>query len=169
MATTKTVKMEDPEYVVANRYRKTLVDHFANIEKTGKRIKGLPASSAQHQKVQDNIQISIIQFLQANMFTLSLMPKVTGGSRNSQGADGGEVATMSFSQLQRLDAAAKALEAMRAQESVLRANLDDAVRRRRLEDASALRESLEEVEREIAALSIELEGLRATSTAARVV
>ncbi|KAJ3126789.1 carboxypeptidase Y-deficient [Physocladia obscura] len=161
LSSQKVIKMNDHNYLIASRHRKSLMDYFATIEKLGKRIKAIPAESPRHQKVQDNIQVSVIQFLQANMFTLSLMPKVTTPagadssnitSKKSNGKWSGEeekFATVSFSVLQRIDAASKALEVMEAQESGLQVQLSEAMRRRRLEDAGALREALGDVGREI--------------------
>ncbi|KAJ3078145.1 carboxypeptidase Y-deficient, partial [Rhizoclosmatium hyalinum] len=118
-----------------------------------KRIKSLPAPSSQHQKLQDNIQMYIIQYLQTKMFSLTLMPKVTpppGSNLMSK------VQTTTLAEMQRIDAANKALEVMEDQEKALRVQLEDALKRRKLEDAGALREALEEVEREIVMLKKDL-------------
>ncbi|ORY39499.1 FYVE-domain-containing protein [Rhizoclosmatium globosum] len=147
------IRMEDKEYIIASRHRKTLMDYFAEIEKLGKRIKSLPAPSSQHQKLQDNIQMYIIQYLQTKMFSLTLMPKVTpppGSNLMSK------VQSTTLAEMQRIDAANKALEVMEDQEKALRVQLEDALKRRKLEDAGALREALEEVEREIVMLKKDL-------------
>ncbi|KAJ3027840.1 UNVERIFIED_CONTAM: carboxypeptidase Y-deficient [Siphonaria sp. JEL0065] len=160
-----TIRMEDKEYILASKHRKTLMDYFADMEKLGKRIKAIPGASHQHQKVQDNIQIMIIQFLQSHMFTLTLMPKVTpapGSKGNGGGGDKFQV--VSFADMQRLDQASKTLEVMEAQEATLRSQLEDAVKKRRLEDAGALREALEDVEVEVARLKEEVEALKGTAT-----
>ncbi|KAI8622571.1 FYVE zinc finger-domain-containing protein [Chytriomyces sp. MP71] len=155
------IKKEDREYIVASRHRKTLMDHFANMEKIGKRIKALACSTTLQQRLQDNLQISIIQYLQAHMFTLSLMPKVTPpAGAATAGSSASKIQEVKFSDMQRLDAASKALEVMEGQEAMLRTQLEDAVRRRRLEDAGALREALDDVEAEVARLKEEVMALQ---------
>ncbi|KAJ3400932.1 carboxypeptidase Y-deficient [Chytriomyces hyalinus] len=141
------VKMDDRAYILASKHRKTLMDLFAKIESAGKRIKSLPTSSVGEQRLQDSIQIALIQYLQGNMFTLTLMPKVTQQKQLQSSL--GNVTSIAFSDLQRLDAASKTLDVMEGQEAALRAQMEEAIRKRRLEDAGALREALDEVEAEV--------------------
>ncbi|KAJ3254904.1 carboxypeptidase Y-deficient [Chytriomyces hyalinus] len=142
-----TVKMDDRAYILASKHRKTLMDLFAKIESAGKKIKSLPTSSVGEQRLQDSIQIALIQYLQGNMFTLTLMPKVTQQKQLQSSL--GNVTSIAFSDLQRLDAASKTLDVMEGQEAALRAQMEEAIRKRRLEDAGALREALDEVEAEV--------------------
>ncbi|KAI8838859.1 FYVE zinc finger-domain-containing protein [Chytriomyces cf. hyalinus JEL632] len=150
------VKMDDRAYILASKHRKTLMDLFAKIESAGKRIKSLPTSSVGEQRLQDSIQIALIQYLQGNMFTLTLMPKVTQQKPMSLG----NVTSIAFSDLQRLDAASKTLDVMEGQEAALRAQMEEAIRKRRLEDAGALREALDEVEAEVVRLKEEIRVLK---------
>ncbi|KAI9328620.1 FYVE zinc finger-domain-containing protein [Obelidium mucronatum] len=158
LSSQNTIRMEDKEYIIASKHRKNLMDYFAEMEKLGKRIKAISPASSQHQKVQDSIQIAIIQFLQSHMFTLSLMPKVTSSMSTTGGTD--KIQIVSFADMQRLNEASKTLEVMEAQEATLRAQLEDAVKKRRLEDAGALREALDDVEAEVVKLKEEVNALK---------
>ncbi|KAJ3234665.1 carboxypeptidase Y-deficient [Chytriomyces hyalinus] len=152
------VKMDDRAYILASKHRKTLMDLFAKIESVGKKIKSLPTSSVGEQRLQDSIQIALIQYLQGNMFTLTLMPKVT--QQKPVQSSLGTVTSIAFSDLQRLDAASKTLDVMQGQEAALRGQMEEAIRKRRLEDAGALREALDEVEAEVVRLKEEIRVLK---------
>ncbi|KAJ3213651.1 carboxypeptidase Y-deficient [Dinochytrium kinnereticum] len=148
------IKAEDREYVMASRYRKTLLDHFSEIEKIGKRIKLLPTESPSLRKLQDNIHVSSVQYLQNNMFTLHMMPRTT---KELQFHDTNGKIPLSAEDQRRLESARTTLAAMETQEEQLRAFIEDATRRRKLEDVAMLKEALSEVVTEVDRVKREVE------------
>ncbi|KAI8847031.1 FYVE zinc finger-domain-containing protein, partial [Chytridium lagenaria] len=148
------IKAEDREYVMASRYRKTLLDHFSEIEKLAKRIKSLPTSTPSLRKLQDNIHISTIQYLQKQHVH---PPHDARTTREMLHHESGK--PLSADEARRLDAAKTALAAMETQEEQLRAFIEDATRRRKLEDVAMLKESLGEVVMEVDRLKREVDGL----------
>ncbi|KAJ3416991.1 carboxypeptidase Y-deficient [Chytridiales sp. JEL 0842] len=147
------IKSDDREYIMAARYRKNLMDYFSEIEKIGKRIKTLEAKGSSSQKLQDNIHASTIQYLQSHMFTLHLMPKVTPTHLPPETKlSPTSVKRITLEEIQRVGEARKGLEALEEQEAQLRKQVEEAVKRRRLEDAQSLKEALGEVEREVGRL-----------------
>ncbi|KAJ3192381.1 carboxypeptidase Y-deficient [Irineochytrium annulatum] len=165
------VSFEDRAYVMASRHRKNLLDCFAEIERLGKRIKSLPVSNpaSQQQRLQDAVHTSTIQYLQANMYTLHMMPKTLQEAQAERRASVGQgsIATLTLEESDRLAAAEVALDAMRAQETQLRGLVEEATRRRRLEDLGSLKEALGEVVMEVDALKREVEELKAKGVAVR--
>ncbi|KAJ3074996.1 carboxypeptidase Y-deficient [Podochytrium sp. JEL0797] len=156
------IKSQDKEYILATKYRKLLMDYFADIDKLGKRIKSVPTTLPQHQKVQDSIYMAIVQFLQSHMFTLTLMPKVTAPVASTPGSSSPAVKTVVFSDIKRLEEVTSMLDVMEAQEAAIVGQLEDAVRKRRLEDAGALREAVDDVRGEVERLRREVVELGGT-------
>jgi chromosome segregation ATPase len=124
-----------------------------------KRVKTLPTTTSYQQKFQDNIHAATIQYLQTHMFTLHLMPKITTTTQtpSETALSPTAIRQMTLDELERLDAAKKTLNAMVAQEEQLRRHIEDATKRRRIEDAQALREALSEVVVEVDRLKREVE------------
>ncbi|KAJ3095992.1 carboxypeptidase Y-deficient [Phlyctochytrium planicorne] len=148
------IKADDREYVMASRYRKSLLDHFAEIEKLAKRAKMLPTESTSMRKLQDNIHVAMVHYLQNNMFTLHMMPRTT---KELVFHEANGKIPLSADEQARLDAAKTALAAMETQEEQLRAFIEDATRRRKLEDVAMLKESLGEVVLEVDRLRREVD------------
>ncbi|KAJ3332540.1 carboxypeptidase Y-deficient [Blyttiomyces sp. JEL0837] len=162
LSNAREVKATDHDYLSAVKYRKALMDYFAEIDSIGKRIKALPAKSQSFRKLQDNIHHATIQYLQSNMFTLNMMPNVTNpnGKPPSSPTTEGKIRKMTLDELERLDAASKALEAMEAQENQLRTFIDEAIGKRRLEDAAVLKEALRDVVVEVDRLRGEVRNMK---------
>ncbi|KAJ3057232.1 carboxypeptidase Y-deficient [Rhizophlyctis rosea] len=143
----ETISLEDRDYQMAARYRKVLMDQFAELDKLGKHIKALPTNSPTLKRVQANIAQATLQYLQTHMFTLQLMPKITR-AQDTTSAIAEEIKTLSLADMTRLSDAKQELEILEQQADQVRGFLDDAVRRRRFEEVATLRESLREVEEE---------------------
>ncbi|TPX72131.1 hypothetical protein SpCBS45565_g00526 [Spizellomyces sp. 'palustris'] len=137
MANRPTVDYEDRDYQMANRYRKNLLDYFSELDKLCKTVKSLPGSTPSVQRLHHNISLSVIQYLQSHMFTLQLMPKV-----NKKGAESPAIASIIID---------PELEVLEQQYKQVEVFLQDSLKRRRFEDANALKESLQELGREIEA------------------
>ncbi|KAL2911890.1 carboxypeptidase Y-deficient [Polyrhizophydium stewartii] len=158
----RTISLTDQDYQVALKLRKTLLDVFTEIERLGKQIKQLPTSNASTRRLQDNMHLAAVQFLQANMLTLQLMPSSRteadaaaseaaangAGSGAQSGLAGLKAAQLSFAspedeeKYRALEAEVAVLEEQMAQ---LEGLLIDATTRRRLEDARAIDENLGEL------------------------
>jgi type VI protein secretion system component VasF len=67
---------DDIAYHQTARKRKTLLDLFSNLDNLAKRVKNLPAS-ANESKLHGNITRDTAEFVQRNMQTLQIMPRVT--------------------------------------------------------------------------------------------
>ncbi|KAJ1548222.1 carboxypeptidase Y-deficient, partial [Cladochytrium tenue] len=91
----------------------------------------------------DNIYLAVVNYLQSHMFTLQLLPKTTTETMSELDSK------LTADERERLAAASSALEALEAQEDQLRGFIEDATRRRRLEDAASLREALADVVAEV--------------------
>ncbi|KND00886.1 uncharacterized protein SPPG_09166 [Spizellomyces punctatus DAOM BR117] len=137
MANRPTVDYEDRDYQMANRYRKNLLDYFSELDKLCKTVKSLPGSTPSVQRLHHNITLSVIQYLQSHMFTLQLMPKV-----NKKGVESPAIASITID---------PELEVLEQQYKQVEGFLQDSLKRRRFEDANALKESLQELGREIEA------------------
>ncbi|KAJ3187860.1 carboxypeptidase Y-deficient [Gaertneriomyces sp. JEL0708] len=137
MAARDTVECEDRDYQMATKLRQTLMDYFGELDKLGKTIRSFSSSTPDTQRLQRNVSLAIFNYLQNHMFTLQMMPKV-----GAQGvpANGHSVHTAS-----QIEALTQEIEIMEEQYSQVSTFLDDAIRRRRLEDAQALKESVEDL------------------------
>ncbi|TPX60854.1 hypothetical protein PhCBS80983_g01517 [Powellomyces hirtus] len=139
MSNRAVVEYEDSDYQLASRYRKSLMEWFSELDKLGKRIKLHPTSSKTTTRVLNALHLSIITYLQTHMFTLQLMPKVGAPAPPPKDSATSAFPTMDPAQL----------AVLQEQRKLVQGFLDDALRRRRFEDAAALRESLDELDREI--------------------
>ncbi|KAI8898465.1 hypothetical protein BC833DRAFT_589769, partial [Globomyces pollinis-pini] len=63
-------------FQLALKLRKECLDTFSQIDKISKSIKSLPTTSSYGQRIQDNVYISIINYLQQHMFTMQKMPTI---------------------------------------------------------------------------------------------
>ncbi|TPX37566.1 hypothetical protein SmJEL517_g00670 [Synchytrium microbalum] len=156
------VAVEDRDYQLALRYRKNLLDYFSQLDALGKKAKALPSKTSSTARLHQNIYMATSQYLQANMYTLQLMPKVFKDqpqlpSKSINEVVGNGHAPESIGKLRVLTGAEKAeLESCKGSLNVLLeqvANVEtfiaDATKKRRFEDASSLKESLEELKKEI--------------------
>ncbi|KAJ3169758.1 carboxypeptidase Y-deficient [Geranomyces variabilis] len=144
MANRAVVKYEDNDYQVASKYRKSLMEWFSELDKLGKRIKLQQAATGSSKPTSTTVRLlsalhlAIITYLQTHMFTLQLMPKVSTAAAGSKPLPP-TPATRDPAQL----------AVLKDQRALVQGFLDDALRRRRFEDAAALQESLDELDREI--------------------
>ncbi|KAF9972822.1 carboxypeptidase Y-deficient [Actinomortierella ambigua] len=166
---------EHPDYQLAAKTRKELLDDFALFDAISKRIHALPATSVHQKQLQNNLHWWATQYLQTNMFPLSVIPKLFqnqgDGSKSSLGTGGGngensngngrdgtkqdmDSSTLpSLPTIQHQDE--KTMEALalisvlEEQRTQVESFIEDANRRRRFDDVKALKQSLDELEAEI--------------------
>jgi hypothetical protein len=106
----------------------------------------VPKTSPTATKLSENIYASILQYLQTYMVTLHLLPNTSSSSNaTSSTATMDTVGSASGGPRAALDLELSVIE---TQMENVRALLEDAGRRRRLEDAASLREALEDLEAE---------------------
>ncbi|EGF79391.1 hypothetical protein BATDEDRAFT_25704 [Batrachochytrium dendrobatidis JAM81] len=158
------VSVEEQDYQIALRYRKQLLDYFTELERHAKQIKRLPTSSTMTLRLHENVHQSAIQFLQANMLTLQLMPDTIGFKARQLGnaSDGIRpdrkkiLSTEHDAMYKELDMTSQALDEQIAQ---LEGMLLDATSRRRLEDAVVLNTSLSELRQELQCVQQKMDAL----------
>ncbi|KAG0229618.1 carboxypeptidase Y-deficient [Actinomortierella wolfii] len=167
---------EHPDYQLAAKTRKDLLDDFALFDAISKKIHALPAHSVQQKQLQNNLHWWATQYLQTNMFPLSVIPKVfqnqgdgpgssygTGGSNG--GNDGGSgknnakhdkdsssllpPSTSKPQQDEKISEAMALIAVLEEQRSQVESFIEDASRRRRFDDVTSLKQSLDELEAEI--------------------
>ncbi|KAJ3250578.1 carboxypeptidase Y-deficient [Boothiomyces macroporosus] len=126
----KKVDMNDQDYQQALKLRKELLDIFAQVEQISKRIKSLPTCNPQTRKLQDNVHLAIIQYLQTHMFSLQLLPNTSSQEPAVEYLD---------------------TEIIVIQDSIvqLKRQLQDSVSRRKFEDAESIRMQLSELEQQL--------------------
>lgn len=123
----------------------------------GKKAKALPSKTQSTARFHLNIYLATAQYLQANMFTLQLMPKVFKESAMPSKSINDVTGRTDVGRLRVLTAAERAeLDNLKGQLSVLleqvaqvESFIEDATKRRRFEDASSLKDSLEELQEEV--------------------
>ncbi|RKO90920.1 FYVE zinc finger-domain-containing protein [Blyttiomyces helicus] len=153
------IKLEDSAYLLAQKHRKSLMDYFAELDRLSKQIKALPAKSSDTRRIQENISLSTLQFLQTHMFTLRLMPNagrrapapqtVVISSSPSSPAPPKPKRAAEPPKRPLSPGTQAELDVLEEQRRQVEGFIDEAVRRRKLEDAAMLRESLMELEDEI--------------------
>jgi hypothetical protein len=72
----KVIYSNDQDYQLAFKLRKTILDHFSELDHFGKAIKAIPTSATSISTIQNNIMLSVLQFLQKHMLSLKMMPVV---------------------------------------------------------------------------------------------
>ncbi|KAI8825233.1 FYVE zinc finger-domain-containing protein [Fimicolochytrium jonesii] len=137
MANRVVTEYDDPEYKLASKYRKDLMEWFSELDKLGKRVKSHPTPTPTTTRLLTALHLSIITFLQTHMFTLQLMPKITTPNKALPAVP---------SSSSQNDEEVRVLEEQRR---LVEGFLGDALRRRKFEDAASLRVGLEELEGEI--------------------
>ncbi|KAF9428582.1 carboxypeptidase Y-deficient [Podila epigama] len=165
-----------PDYQLAAKTRKELLDDFALFDSISKKIARLPAHSQHQKQLHTNLYWWATQYLQTNMFPLSVIPKVFGNnsSNNSQsstngrqkgGNNGGSVSpvpsstgsarpgsttdsSISESTIEQL----AQLAVMEEQRQLVESYIEEATRKRRFDDVKSLKMSLDELESEILAV-----------------
>ncbi|KAJ3280227.1 carboxypeptidase Y-deficient [Borealophlyctis nickersoniae] len=135
------ISYEDRDYQMAARYRKVLMDYFAELDKLAKQLKTLHSPSPTLRRIESAISTSIVQYLQIHMFTIQLLPKPVSSSSSSPVPQNVNITALVEAKQQ--------LQVLETQEEQVRGFLDDAVRRRRFEEVEMLKESLSEVVEEV--------------------
>lgn len=124
---------DDAEYHQTARQRKTLLDLFSNLDSIAKRVKNLPGTSNEL-KLHVNIVRDTSEYVQRNMQTLQMMPRVTR-------PDDAEIQVISMDEV-RTDAEVGMLESQYGQ---VDAFLRVAIKERRIDDAEVLKGNLAEI------------------------
>ena len=152
------VTSDDRDYQLALRYRKNLLDYFSQLDALAKKARALPSKTASSTRLHINIHLATAQYLQANMFTLQLMPKVfkdmpmqfkTLNDVVGHGADLSKMRILTAAEREELNKLKKDLAVLLEQLSQLESFIADATKKRRFEDATSLKESLEELTMEV--------------------
>ncbi|CAJ0879090.1 19318_t:CDS:10 [Entrophospora sp. SA101] len=174
------VNQTHADYQVAAKTRKELLDNFAQFDAISKEIKTLTPKSESVKRLQLNIHLAASQYLHQNMLTLSVLPQMfkrknnsSKGNGNSEDDESSSVfsvfsanngvdgRTRSFSNSsvkkvgEKLD---EQLEVLQQQEKLVLGYIQDATRRRKIDDVKTLKASLDELKAEINRKKAELSG-----------
>ncbi|KAI8601976.1 FYVE zinc finger-domain-containing protein [Dissophora ornata] len=154
-----------PDYQLAAMTRKELLDDFALFDSISKKIVKLPARSQHQKQLHTNLYWWATQYLQTNMFPLSVIPKVFGNG-NKEPKQIGNSSPLSSSPAPSISSpmpdSAQDNEAeieilaqlavMEEQRRLVESYIEEATRKRKFDDVKSLKMSLEELENEIAAI-----------------
>jgi len=130
----------------ASAARKRLLEAFGQYDGLSKRIRKVPCPGGKGSS-QDRVQMAIASranlFLQKNMFPLQSLPKpkLSKSARSSTPDDGPVIDPDS--------AIAHALQPLLEQEALLESFVEEAIARRKFEDAKTLKTNLQEIKAEI--------------------
>ncbi|KAG0317854.1 carboxypeptidase Y-deficient [Linnemannia gamsii] len=148
-----------PDYQLAARTRKELLDDFALFDAISKKIAKLPTHSQHQKQLNTNLYWWATQYLQTNMFPLSVIPKVFGKSKppgTSSPTSSSPAPSISSPQPDAMDEAdiesLAQLAIMEDQKRLVESYIEEASRKRKFDDVKSLKLSLEELENEIAAI-----------------
>ncbi|KAG0342253.1 carboxypeptidase Y-deficient [Podila horticola] len=152
-----------PDYQLAARTRKELLDDFALFDSISKKIARLPAHSQHQKQLHTNLYWWATQYLQTNMFPLSVIPKVFGNS-SANGRPGSPSVSLTPSTSSprpgsALDSNSEGtieqlaqLAVMEEQRQLVESYIEEATKKRRFDDVKSLKMSLDELENEMAAI-----------------
>ncbi|KAF9575745.1 carboxypeptidase Y-deficient [Mortierella alpina] len=150
-----------PDYQLAARTRKELLDDFALFDAISKKIAKLPAHSQHQKQLHTNLHWWATQYLQTNMFPLSVIPKVFGKDTKTPGPESLSSSPSLSTSSPRLDSAQEneaaikslaQLAVLEEQRRLVESYIEEASRKRKFDDVKSLTMSLEELESEIAAV-----------------
>ncbi|KAF9127237.1 carboxypeptidase Y-deficient [Mortierella sp. 14UC] len=149
-----------PDYQLAARTRKELLDDFALFDAISKKIAKLPTHSQHQKQLNTNLYWWATQYLQTNMFPLSVIPKVFGKNRppgTPSPSSSSPAPSISSPQPDAMDNEAEIetlaqLAVMEDQRRLVESYIEEASRKRKFDDVKSLKMSLEELENEIAAI-----------------
>ncbi|KAF9102023.1 carboxypeptidase Y-deficient [Mortierella sp. GBA35] len=151
-----------PDYQLAARTRKELLDDFALFDAISKKIAKMPTHSQHQKQLHTNLYWWATQYLQTNMFPLSVIPKVFGGGKSkppgtSSPSSSSPAPSISSPQPDAMDNEAEIeslaqLAVMEDQRRLVESYIEEASRKRKFDDVKSLKISLEELENEIAAI-----------------
>ncbi|KAG0369774.1 carboxypeptidase Y-deficient [Gamsiella multidivaricata] len=151
-----------PDYQLAARSRKELLDDFALFDSISKKIMKLPAHSQHQKQLHTNLYWWATQYLQTNMFPLSVIPKMfgkdpkqVGASSPSPSSPAPSISSSMPDSAQDNEAAIESLAqlaVMEEQRRLVESYIKEASRKRKFDDVKSLKMSLEDLENEIAAI-----------------
>ncbi|KAF9370986.1 carboxypeptidase Y-deficient [Podila verticillata] len=153
-----------PDYQLAARTRKELLDDFALFDSISKKIARLPSHSQHQKQLHTNLYWWATQYLQTNMFPLSVIPKVFGNNNNANGRPGSPSVSLTPSTSSprpgsALDSNSEGtieqlaqLAVMEEQRQLVESYIEEATKKRRFDDVKSLKMSLDELESEMAAI-----------------
>ncbi|KAG0203034.1 carboxypeptidase Y-deficient [Mortierella sp. GBA30] len=150
-----------PDYQLAARTRKELLDDFALFDAISKKIAKLPAHTQHQKQLYTNLYWWATQYLQTNMFPLSVIPKVFGkdtkpkGSGSLSSSPSASVSSPRPDSAQENEASIESLAqlaVLEEQRRLVESYIEEASRKRRFDDVKSLTMSLEELENEIACI-----------------
>ncbi|GJJ73062.1 rabenosyn-5 [Entomortierella parvispora] len=155
------MSQQHPDYQLAARTRKELLDDFALFDSISKKIAKLPAHSQHQKQLHTNLYWWATQYLQTNMFPLSVIPKVFGGkdsqkpggvSSSSSSSPAPSISSPSLGSLQDNETEIQnlaQLAVMEDQRRLVESYIEEASRKRKFDDVKSLQQSLDELDREI--------------------
>ncbi|KAF9381936.1 carboxypeptidase Y-deficient [Mortierella sp. AD011] len=160
------INQAHPDYQLAAKTRKELLDDFALFDSISKKIVKLPAHTQHQKKLHNNLYWWATQYLQTNMFPLSVIPKVFGhgGKEPKQlgtsspalsSSPAPSISLPSSDSVQDNEAEIESLAqlaVMEEQRRLVESYIEEATRKRKFDDVKSLKMSLEELESEIAAI-----------------
>ncbi|KAK3811842.1 MAG: hypothetical protein J3Q66DRAFT_348624 [Benniella sp.] len=139
-----------PDYKLAAKTRKELLDDFALFDSINKKIAKLPANTPHQKLLYSNLCWWATQYLQTNMFPLSAIPKIFGsGDKDSKRQDS---PSPGLSQDNDSAETQALLAVMEEQRSLVETYIEEATRKRKFDDVKSLKMSLQELDNEIAAI-----------------
>ncbi|KAF9921855.1 carboxypeptidase Y-deficient [Linnemannia zychae] len=149
-----------PDYQLAARTRKELLDDFALFDAISKKIARLPTHSQHQKQLNTNLYWWATQYLQTNMFPLSVIPKVFGKNKPQGSSSSGSASPVPSTSSPQPDATDNEAEietlaqlaVMEDQRRLVESYIEEANRKRKFDDVKSLKISLDELENEIAAI-----------------
>lgn len=142
---TKSYSQQD--YQSATKYREKLIKNFHQIDLLSKRIMKLPTESKYYRILQNNIAKGSVIYLQNNMITLKMLPE-----RNDI-----TIIDENIEKTKRIKEIKETMEVLNDQYTLLQGYYQDALFRRKFDNAKTLEESIQDVTNEIEKLKTELE------------
>ncbi|KAF9209548.1 carboxypeptidase Y-deficient, partial [Haplosporangium sp. Z 27] len=150
------INQDHQDYKLAARTRKELLDDFALFDSISKKIVKLPAHSQHQKQLHTNLYWWATQYLQTNMFPLSVIPKVFGNGGKEPKQLGTSSPALSSSPAPSICLPAADNEAeieslaqlavMEEQRRLVESYIEEASRKRKFDDVKSLKMSLEELE-----------------------
>ncbi|KAG0245550.1 carboxypeptidase Y-deficient [Mortierella sp. GBA43] len=143
-----------PDYKLAAKSRKELLDDFALFDSISKKIAKLPAHTQHQKQLYNNLYWWATQYLQTNMFPLSVIPKVFGTvekdpKRQDTSSPGPSISSLDND----ISPEAQAqMAVMEEQRRIVESYIEEATRKRKFDDVKSLKMSLQELDNEIAAI-----------------
>lgn len=143
-----------PDYKLAAKTRKDLLDDFTLFDSISKKIAKLPAHTQHQKQLYGNLYWWATQYLQTNMFPLSVIPKVfNNGEKDSRRQDTSSPGPSISSQDNDVPTEALTqLAVMEEQRRLVESYIEEATRKRKFDDVKSLKMSLQELDSEISAI-----------------